>query len=748
MSILNTNIKNDYLKSSTKNNLIPFPELETQEAGEKLSFSNQLDNAKTDLLKKSLEIEEKKLTENVISEFNDNINIFNDNNISNETIKIKQKIFIVSGLLFGDEGKGTTVEYLASKFKAKLVVRFSGGPQAAHHVVLENKLWHCFSQLGCGMFEPECETLLSSYMVINPITLLREVEVICKKGISEAEVLKKLFIDKNCFIVTPYHKLLNISKEILRKGKNHGSTGLGVGVALDEAMYSDLDNFPKAKTCYEKEKEIAALEKQAQLFSEEQEAQELKRTTLQVKDFYDRNIFFKKLKSLIEEKLSQINKIIKQYNEINEIDPNFVSQDKYIKEVTETVAKFKAEFSLVKLLKIYIDWFDYYKKYGIFIDDSATFISKYIIEKKANVIFEGSQGSLLDRIYGFYPHITKSLCSYDNAEKILSKMDCKQFYDLIKIGVLRIYSSRHGKGPFITENEHWNKLIKEDHNEFGRFQGVFKIGPFDSLAAKYGLQILNPDIISLTCVDKLSEKLNPLLINTASSVNSNTTNSSNDVNKTQRLIYLNKIENVDYYVCEYYFIDYLPSEIANNSQKNKIITNELIEHRQHLINELRKRNILEIVEFTTRNALESYFIDEIKTKQRNFFMFEFSSLIIDKYVSLGQKILLIKKINLGDDFYNFKNDSLCSIISLCKGIYYKNDNNPENNRNNMLNQAIPIHENFTLQNSTDGSYKLSKNVEYDCLLNHIQDLQENLAKPIKIISFGPTKNDKILIDNL
>ena len=44
-------------------------------------------------------------------------------------------VFMVGGLFFGDEGKGTTVEYLARKYNSKLVVRYNGGPQAMHHIV-------------------------------------------------------------------------------------------------------------------------------------------------------------------------------------------------------------------------------------------------------------------------------------------------------------------------------------------------------------------------------------------------------------------------------------------------------------------------------------------------------------------------------------------------------------------------------------------------------------------------------------
>jgi adenylosuccinate synthase len=58
-------------------------------------------------------------------------------------------VFGVAGLFYGDEGKGATVDFLVRETGAQLVVRYGGGPQAAHHVVRpEDGVWHCFAQFG------------------------------------------------------------------------------------------------------------------------------------------------------------------------------------------------------------------------------------------------------------------------------------------------------------------------------------------------------------------------------------------------------------------------------------------------------------------------------------------------------------------------------------------------------------------------------------------------------------------------
>ena len=71
----------------------------------------------------------------------------------------------VVDLGFGDSGKGTMIDYLARRHEADMVVRFNGGPQAGHNVVLPDGRHHTFSQFGSGSFVPGVRTLLSHYML-------------------------------------------------------------------------------------------------------------------------------------------------------------------------------------------------------------------------------------------------------------------------------------------------------------------------------------------------------------------------------------------------------------------------------------------------------------------------------------------------------------------------------------------------------------------------------------------------------
>ena len=134
------------------------------------------------------------------------------------------KCFLVAGLAWGDESKGGCTDYLTRKHNASLVIRYNGGHQAAHGVVLPDGKQHVFSQFGSGTFVPGVETYLSRYMMVNPVAMLREEEALQKVGVTDA--FKRLTIDGSCLVVTPFDRVLNLLRESQNK---HGSCGVGIG---------------------------------------------------------------------------------------------------------------------------------------------------------------------------------------------------------------------------------------------------------------------------------------------------------------------------------------------------------------------------------------------------------------------------------------------------------------------------------------------------------------------------------------
>ncbi len=117
-----------------------------------------------------------------------------------------------------------------------------------------------------------------------------------------------------------------------------------------------------------------------------------------------------------------------------------------------------------------------------------------------SVVFEGAQGVLLDEWRGFHPHTTWSTCTFANALELLHDFDG----EVTKLGVLRSYATRHGAGPFPTEDVSLN--LDEPHNHKGAWQGGFRQGWFDAVLARYAIDACGGiDGLALTHLDRADD---------------------------------------------------------------------------------------------------------------------------------------------------------------------------------------------------------------------------------------------------
>ncbi|MCK4648770.1 adenylosuccinate synthetase, partial [bacterium] len=130
---------------------------------------------------------------------------------------------IILGTQFGDEGKGKFVDLLAKK--VDYIARYQGGANAGHTVVIGKKEF-IFHLIPSGILHKRKKCIIGNGVVVDPETLLEEIENLRKRGI---DVKGRLFISENAHIVMPYHKLLDRVSEVVRKGKRIGTTGRGIG---------------------------------------------------------------------------------------------------------------------------------------------------------------------------------------------------------------------------------------------------------------------------------------------------------------------------------------------------------------------------------------------------------------------------------------------------------------------------------------------------------------------------------------
>jgi adenylosuccinate synthase len=133
----------------------------------------------------------------------------------------------------GDSGKGSCVDAEVRRINADLVVRFGGGPQCSHAVITDSGITHLFAQFGSGTLAG-ARTFLSKHMLIDPAALFNEASKLELRGVQNPYSM--LIIDRECLIITPWHKLANRLRERARGVNRHGSVGSGVGEARGDAL--------------------------------------------------------------------------------------------------------------------------------------------------------------------------------------------------------------------------------------------------------------------------------------------------------------------------------------------------------------------------------------------------------------------------------------------------------------------------------------------------------------------------------
>src|SRR5687768_2255376 len=139
----------------------------------------------------------------------------------------------VIGAQWGDEGKGKIVDWLSSR--ADVVVRFQGGHNAGHTLVIDGRTYK-LSLLPSGVVRPGKLSIIGNGVVVDPWALLAEVEAIRAQGVAiSAETLR---VAENAVLILPLHGELDRAREQVRErgpGKI-GTTGRGIGPAYEDKV--------------------------------------------------------------------------------------------------------------------------------------------------------------------------------------------------------------------------------------------------------------------------------------------------------------------------------------------------------------------------------------------------------------------------------------------------------------------------------------------------------------------------------
>lgn len=352
----------------------------------------------------------------------------------------KSSAEIVVGLGFGDEGKGTTVDCLTRHREAHTVVRFNGGAQAGHNVVLPDGTHHRFAQFGSGTFAG-ARTLLSRFMIVNPVTALVEAALLEPKGILAP--LGLLTVEDEALVTTPFHVALNRLRELSRADR-HGSCGMGIGETVADSIASED-------------------------------------VSIHAGDLRDPDRLWAKLVLLQELKMSQASALDVEVTDAMRVELDLLFDQQMVDVTLERFARFASKVRIV-----------------------GRDVLSWLLREPGTVIFEGAQGVLLDESFGFHPHTTWSNCTFGNAVELIGDADVK----VRRLGVVRTVQTRHGAGPFVTEDPRMLDRVTGDHNATCAWQGSFRAGALDLVATRYAIDACGGiDGLVVTWADRVGDEL-------------------------------------------------------------------------------------------------------------------------------------------------------------------------------------------------------------------------------------------------
>ena len=330
---------------------------------------------------------------------------------------------VLVGAQWGDEGKGKVIDFLTEE--ADVVVRFQGGSNAGHTVVVGDKKY-VLHLVPSGILHEGKNCIIGNGVVMDPFDLMRELEQVESWGFA----LKGRFhISERAHMVMQWHRALDRAEEAARSdGSKIGTTGRGIGPAY----------AAKVGRCGMRVGDILK------------------------PDFLDH----------VRAQVAEANRTLRSLRAL-ELDP-------------EEMVRLYAP--MVSALMPYVT-------------DTIQLLHDRL-DAGASVLFEGAQATMLDIDFGTYPFVTSSNPTAGGA--CTGAGVPPRAIDRV-IGVLKLYTTRVGEGPFPTElNDEDGETLRKRGGEFGATTGrPRRCGWFDAVVGRYAQRVNGVDFWAMTKLDVL-----------------------------------------------------------------------------------------------------------------------------------------------------------------------------------------------------------------------------------------------------
>ena len=330
---------------------------------------------------------------------------------------------VLIGAQWGDEGKGKVIDFLTEE--ADVVVRFQGGSNAGHTVVVGDKKY-VLHLVPSGILHGGKHCVIGNGVVMDPFDLMRELEQVESWGF---ELKGRFHISERAHMVMQWHRALDKAEEAARaEGKKIGTTGRGIGPAY---------------------------------------AAKVGRYGMRVGDIMKPNFL-----DLVRDQVEEANLKLKSLG-AQPLDPD-------------------------EMMRLYSPMVQALMPY---VTDTIQFLHENL-EAKKSVLFEGAQATMLDIDFGTYPFVTSSNPTAGGA--CTGSGVSPRSIDRV-IGVLKLYTTRVGEGPFPTElQDEDGETLRQRGGEFGATTGrPRRCGWFDAVIAKYAQRVNGIDFWAMTKLDVL-----------------------------------------------------------------------------------------------------------------------------------------------------------------------------------------------------------------------------------------------------
>ncbi|MFH0778664.1 MAG: adenylosuccinate synthase [Candidatus Eisenbacteria bacterium] len=357
---------------------------------------------------------------------------------------------VVVGMQWGDEGKGKIVDALSDR--ADFIVRYQGGANAGHTVVVGNKTF-ILHLVPSGILRPDKVCILGNGVVIDPEALFREISQLETDGV---QVEGRLHVSLSAHVILPYHRLTERLFEEFLGDRRIGTAGRGIGPA-----YRD----------------------------------KVSRVGVRVCDLLDPRVLRDKILVLSEQTAAFASQVAEREG-LSSVTLSAPQHGPASRE-RETDYFFEEPSDVLNR----------YLEFGERLRPMAADVSGIInraLDDGRHVLFEGAQGALLDVDHGSYPYVSSSSATAGGACTGTGVGPTR--IDEV-VGVAKAYTTRVGNGPLPTElSEDASAALRDAGAEYGATTGrPRRCGWFDAVVARYAARVNGVSKMYLTKLDVLDE---------------------------------------------------------------------------------------------------------------------------------------------------------------------------------------------------------------------------------------------------